>query len=225
MPVFLLPWIASALVAALGVGVGVLVIRSLKGKRFAVLGPAGAGKSTFINFLRTGEVTLTCEQTAEPIKLDGKKIKLKEHELKIAEFVDVPGTKDFHATWKVQAMSSDVLCYLFDANQFSRDDDYVQAVFAEIRHVTDWRRDRKKAPSAVPLFVIGTHLDQMPDYAVAGPEEQARLASTLWTTGSFPELSRRAGGGTTKCLAGSLATQKGSEQLVGRVISAVAGAE
>lgn len=223
MPVFLIPWIASALVASLGVGY--LVVRSLKGKRFAILGPAGAGKSTFINFLRTGEVTLAYEQTAEPIRLNGKKIKLQEHELKIEEFVDVPGTKDFHATWKAQALSSDVICYLFDAHQFSRDVDYVHAVFAEIRHVTEWRRDRKKSSTVVPLFVIGTHLDQMSDYRAAGLDEQARLASTLWTTGSFPELSRRAGGGTTKCLAGSLTTQKASEQLIGRVISAVASAE
>lgn len=81
MPVFLIPWIASALVAALGVGY--LVVRSIKGKRFAVLGPAGAGESTFINVLRTGEVTLAYEQMAEPIRLNGKKIKLQEHELKI----------------------------------------------------------------------------------------------------------------------------------------------
>lgn len=223
MPVFLIPLIASALVAALGIGY--LIVRPLKGKRFAVLGPAGAGKSTFINFLRTGEVTLAYEQTAEPTRLNGKKIKLQEHELKIDEFVDVPGTKDFHATWKTQALSSDVICYLFDAHQFSYDTDYAHAVFAEIRHVTEWRRERERNSTAVHLFVIGTHLDQVPDYRAAEPDEQVRLTSTLWTTGSFSELSRRAGGGTTKCLVGSLATQKGSEQLVGRVISVVASAE
>lgn len=200
--------------------------QTLKGKRFAVLGPAAAGKTTMINFLRTGEVTLHYEETEAPTKLKGRKIKLKEYELKIDDIIDVPGDKDFHSDWKRQVSIADVVCYIFDASRFVKgESSYIDLVTSEMRHVSEWRRDRAKEYSAVRFFVIGTHLDLVLDYRDADQSEKSSYVSAIWKTPNFEKLSRIGGGSAARCLLGSLSDQIGCEQLVGRVISEVVATE
>jgi len=202
------------------------LVQTLKGKRFAVLGPAAAGKTTMINFLRTGEVTLHYEETEAPTKLKGRNIKLKEYELKIDDIVDVPGDKDFHSTWKMQVSTADVVCYIFDASRFVRGDiSYIDLVMSEMRHVSEWRKDRAREHSVLRFFVIGTHLDLVLDYRDADQLGKSSYVSAIWKTPIFEKLSRISGGSAARCLAGSLSDQTGCEHLVGRVISEVAAAE
>jgi hypothetical protein len=202
------------------------LIDALKGRRFAVLGPAFAGKTTMINFLRTGEVTLVYEETEAPTKLKGRKIKLKEYALKVDDILDVPGSKDFHSVWKKQVSKADVICYIFDASRFVKGDtNYIDLVMSEMRHVSEWRKDRARENSILRFFLIGTHLDQVSDYRDADQAGRSSYVSAMWKTSALAKLARIGGGSAARCLAGSLSDRTGCEQLVGRVISDVAAAE
>jgi len=225
MPVFLVwgLWLVAGAVAGFG---GYLVLASLKGKRFVVLGPSLAGKTTLIGFLKTGEVTLQYEATVRPAKLNGRKIKLQEHELKIDSFDDVPGTKDFHSAWEKKVSAADVVCYLFDGKRFvDGDTEYIDQVTAEMRHVSDWRRERAIDHPALRFFVIATHLDQVTEYRASDAARRRQYIVSLWKTRPLAKLALVAGGAKARCLGGSLADREGSEALMTQIISEVAAAE
>lgn len=226
MPVFLVwgLWLVAGAVAA-GYG-GYLFLAPLKGKRFVVLGPSLAGKTTLVGFLKTGEVKLQYEATVRPAELDGRKIKLQEHELNIDSFDDVPGTKDFHSAWEKRLLAADVVCYLFDGKRFVASDiEYIDQVTAEMRHVSDWRRERATDNPALRFFVIATHLDQVTEYRTADAARRRQYIVSLWKTRPFAKLALIAGGAKARCLGGSLADREGSEALMTQIISEVAAAE
>ena len=229
MPVFLVwgLWLVGGAVASAAAGYGgYLLLASLKGKRFVVLGPSLAGKTTLIGFLRTGEVTLQYEATVRPATLNGRKIKLQEHELKIDSFEDVPGTKDFHSAWEKRVSAADVVCYLFDGKRFvAGDTEYVNQVTAEMRHVSDWRRERAANNPALRFLIIATHLDQVTEYRAADADRRRQYIVSLWKTQPLEKLALIAGGAKARCLGGSLADREGSDALMTQIISEVTGAE
>lgn len=217
MPLFM-PAVVGIALTAIG-----LIANRLRGKRFAVLGPHASGKTTFIQFLRTGEVTLDCDATEQPTKLRGRKVKLKEFELRVADFTDLPGDKDFQSAWKKEVEAAHVVCYLFDAKRFIEGDGrYVDLVTSEMRHVNEWRKEAAKKRSALQFFLIGTHLDQVAAYRDADPTGKAGYVSAMWKVSSFERLGRIAGGSHARCLGGSLSDKASCEHLASRVIGAVA---
>ncbi len=113
MPIPLL-WIAGVAVATLITGLTAKTYYSrLSGKRLAILGARGTGKTTLYNFLTGGELTgATAVQTTK-----ANLYKLNDLSLNIKQGVDIGGSQDFRDRWVSIMKDSDYIFYMIDISK------------------------------------------------------------------------------------------------------------
>lgn len=128
-----------------------------RGKRVAVLGARGVGKSHFIQFLSTGDIPVEYKQTLAPEKAGGRRLQLGELDLKIGKMLDVGGGTEARAQWRKQVEAADFVFYLLRADQVLAGDLLVEErVIADGKHMKDWLKDRSPRPK---VCIVGTHGD------------------------------------------------------------------
>jgi hypothetical protein len=88
------------------------IVAALRGKRLAVLGARGVGKTHLIEFLTKGLIPTEYTQTVAPTKTASRRFELKDLDLKIKETIDVPGDKSAYAVWKKLHDEAHVVFYL-----------------------------------------------------------------------------------------------------------------
>ena len=149
--------VGSGLVgAAVGAIVGV-IIEALEGKRLAVLGERGVGKTVLINFLTKGTLSKDYIQTLDLEETASNDFKLKELKLRIKESEDVPGHIDFYAQWEDVFQNADIVMYLLRSDKLMEGDKYTEErVKRDIGQIGEWLKEN---PKKFPLFIIGTHCD------------------------------------------------------------------
>lgn len=94
LPAFVL--LIAAGVASFLVGTTIVVkwddiVIALKGKRLAVLGTRGVGKTHLVKFLATGSIPADYKQTVAPEKTSSRRFKLGDLDLKVKDSLDVSG--------------------------------------------------------------------------------------------------------------------------------------
>ncbi len=128
-----------------------------QGKRVAVLGASGVGKSHFIRFLTTGTIPVGYKQTLAPEKASGRRLHLGELDLKIGNMLDVGGGIEARAQWRKQVEAADFVFYLMRADQvLARNRLAEERVIADGRHLKDWLKNRSPRPK---VCIVGTHGD------------------------------------------------------------------
>ena len=88
-------WLLLGLLGSTAVAL-TLLDEKVKGKKFAVLGERGTGKTALINFLTKGTFSTEYTQTLDPEKTESNRLELKDLELEIEESIDIPGGEDFY---------------------------------------------------------------------------------------------------------------------------------
>jgi hypothetical protein len=211
----MLPYVLTvAAAAALGTAYLWAKMASIKNKRFAVLGPQASGKTTYIDFLLNGRITLdNPEGTPFPTYVKGKTVSFGDLEFKIVNMYDVPGTWDNAREWQKQVDEADVVCFLFDAKKFfDADRDYIKDTCSYAKHVQEWCIERKSKNADLKFFVVGTHLDQVAEYAHANSSGKTDFASRMWKNPNFERLVNNAGGGQADYFGCSLVNEIGLKQ-------------
>lgn len=219
--------IVIAAIAIFGLGAAGATIdwnalrRDLLGKSIAVLGPRKSGKTGLVGFLSTGEIATAGASTSKPETHSGNTIKLRDLELDIVDMTDVPGETQFHADWEAQSQKSDIVCYLFDATRVLADDArYEKSIMGDMRHIGEWFKAREKNPPQ--FFLIATHCDLIEEYAALPADRKADFTDRFWKRPVLQSLINHARAGrNVTCLAGSLKSQEGIEQIVVDIISKV----
>jgi hypothetical protein len=141
------------------------IVIALKGKRLAVLGARGVGKTHIIQFLHTGSIPAEYKQTVAPDPVSARRFQLKDLDLKIKAILDLSGDKAAYADWKEQAGQAHVIFYLLRADHLIARNAAVEArVSEDLRHIGEWLRAR---PSKPRLYIIGTHCDLDSNFAAA----------------------------------------------------------
>jgi len=193
----------------------------LKGKVITVLGPRGAGKTTLVTFLSKGELPVEYVSTAKPEKFGGRSIEMNDLQLVLQTIVDVPGDKHSYVEWERQYKKADVVCYLVDASKIQISDDaYIKLVSSEMRNLGDWLREREADPPKT--FLAATHCDLIPEYVNLPYAGKHTFLDDFWKTPAVEQFVLRAGGQKhVRCIAGSLATKRGAEHLVGELLHEV----
>lgn len=162
-----IPYVAGSLVA-LATGFIVVqnwrkIVRLLKGKKIAVLGSRGVGKTHMITFLSTGSVPQEYFQTLAPTKIIGRKFNLGDLDFRFQETIDVPGDQAAYGVWKKLFDDADLVFYLFRVDKIKNGDiSEINRVTKDAKQIKLWIEEKKKDHPVVLL--IGTFCDKDPEY-------------------------------------------------------------
>lgn len=218
--------VVLALLAALGGGVAVAlnwetIVVALKGKRVAVLGARGVGKTHLVNFLSTGSIPEEYKQTVAPDKASKRRFQLKDLDLKVKDSLDVPGDTAAYAEWKKQHDEADVVLYLLRADRLiARDSQVENRVKDDLKHIQEWLDARKERPH---FLIVGTHCDLDPGFADLSPDKVGQYVDDFRKLPTVVELVARGGGAQrTKVVIGTMKTIPDTEALVYQVFMQVA---
>ena len=197
------------------------IITALTGKRFAVLGERGVGKTALINFLTRGTLSKDYIQTLDPESTSSNYFKLNELKLRIKESKDVPGDADFYAQWEDIVQNSDIVLYLLRSDKLMAGDKYTEErVNRDMSQIGGWL---KGTPKKFPLFIIGTHCDRTdPDLTRLPENKRGSYEDELRGMPIFRKIALHGGGGRkVRFVFGSLKSKSTTERLVYRIIGYV----
>jgi energy-coupling factor transporter ATP-binding protein EcfA2 len=189
------------------------IVVALKGKRLAVLGARGVGKSHLVKFLTTGSIPSEYKQTVAPEKASARRFQLKDLDLKVKDTLDVSGDKAAYAEWKELHDEADVVFYLLRADRLLAGDYAVESrVRDDMRHIGSWLEARKTRPR---FFIIGTHCDLDNEFAKVADDRVGDYIDKFRKLPIVSEIVARAGGTQlAKVVLGSMKTVHGTEALV-----------
>ena len=196
------------------------ILIALKGKRLAVLGARGVGKTHLIKFLSSGSIPAEYKQTVAPEKASSRRFELKELNLKVKDTLDISGAKDAYAEWKKLHDNADVVFYLLRADRLIAGDREVEVrARDDLKHISDWLKARAPRPD---FFIIGTHCDFDLEFAKLSDNKIGDYVDKFRKLSIMTELVAR-GGGTqqTKVVLGSMKTLQGTEALVYQIFMQV----
>lgn len=212
--------IAIAVVVAL-VGTSIAlkwddILVALQGKRLAVLGPRGVGKTHLIRFLTSGSIPAEYKQTVAPHRASARRFQLKDLDLKVKDILDVSGDKAAYAEWKELHDQADLVFYLLRADRLiAADSDVETRASDDLRHIGGWLDARTPRPR---FFIIGTHCDFDPNFSRLSADKLGDYQDNFRKLPIVTELVARAGGAhQTKVVLGSMKTLQDTEALVYQV--------
>ena len=222
--------IALAATAATVLNWDEIVIR-LKGKKIAMLGARGVGKTTLISFLTTGCISesyksynKSYKQTIRPENAKGRRFSLRDLDLKIKDTRDLPGGPDAYAEWKELFDEADLVFYLLRIDKLVESDAEAEnRVRRDMKQIEMWLKDQSSLPRL--FFIIGTHGDLAnPDLTTLPENEQGNYQDRIRALPIIQECVQRAGGGhNTKVVLGSMKSPRETEALVFGIFSQVEG--
>ncbi|KAB2911235.1 MAG: hypothetical protein F9K40_01160 [Kofleriaceae bacterium] len=218
-----LVWIGIG-VASLLVGTTIAkwddIVVALKGKRLAVLGARGVGKTHLVKFLTTGSIPAEYKQTVAPEKASARRFQLSDLDLKVKDTLDVSGDKAAYAEWKELHDQADLVFYLLRADRLIAGDQDVEArVRDDLRHIGGWLEGRAPRPR---FFIIGTHCDFDAEFQSTSADKIGDYVDKFRRLPIVSELVARAGGAQqAKVVLGSMKTIQDTEALVYQVFTQV----
>ncbi len=189
------------------------IVVALKGKRLAVLGARGVGKTHLVKFLTMGSIPVEYKQTVAPEKSSARRFHLKDLDLKVKETLDVSGDKAAYAEWQELHHHAHVVFYLLRADRLIAGDAEVEGrVRDDLQHIGGWRATRRPPPK---FFIIGTHCDLHSEFASLSPDNFGDYVDKFRRLPIVSELVARGGGAhQTKVVLGSMRTVADTEALV-----------
>jgi energy-coupling factor transporter ATP-binding protein EcfA2 len=197
------------------------IVIALRGKRLAVLGARGVGKTHLVKFLTTGSIPAEYKQTVAPEKASSRRFSLKDLDLKVKETLDLSGDKAAYAEWKELHDKADVVFYLLRADRLIAGDRDVEGrVRDDLRHISGWLEGRNPRPL---FFIIGTHCDLDAEFQSASADKIGDYVDKFRRLPIVSELVARAGGAQqAKVVLGSMKTAQDTETLVYQIFMQVA---
>ena len=201
-------------------GIGVLVnnwdeiVTYFRGKKIAVLGERGVGKTHLLDFLATGSIPTDTKQTVGTEKVPPRRFKLEELKLTLKETVDISGAKVAYGEWKSLHDAADIVFYLIRADRLlAGDKATIERIEGDCKHIASWRTtDGKKAPR---LIIVGTHCDKDPAWKEITAETRGDYYDQVRDVDVIKRSVGRLGGESkVGVVFGSMETQASTELLV-----------
>lgn len=187
------------------------IVIKLKGKKIAVLGARGVGKTTLLSFLSKGELPSEYMQTVVTESVKGNRFSMADLKLDLKETSDVSGGHDAVEEWRRIHDSSDIVLYLANATELDR-----RRIERDLGKIESWRAAREKKPK---LMVVVTHLDLDPAYVATPAAKQGdyrdRFVAENLDSG-LHALSER-----PQIIMGSLRDSESAAKVVAQVIKLV----
>ncbi|RSF08858.1 GTPase domain-containing protein [Achromobacter aegrifaciens] len=168
------------------------IVLLFKGKRIAVFGARGVGKTRFVKFLTTGSIPAEYKQTIAPEKAPSRRFELGDLDLNVKESLDVSGDKAAYGEWKKQHDQADIVFYLLRADRLIVGDRNVEnRVLDDLKHIGDWLKSRAPSPQ---FFIVGTHCDLDAEFSRTSANNAGDYVDKFRQLPVVKELVKRAGG-------------------------------
>ena len=198
------------------------IVILLKGKRIAILGARGVGKSHMWRFLQTESIPERYDQTVLGTKIESRRFQLRDLSLSLKAGSDFGGEKADYAAWYEACENADFVFYLFFADRLLARDSVVESrVRDDAQHICQWFQEQEEKQKKAPrLFFVGTFCDRDPAFA------SSQLGDYLDRLRKLPvvdEIVKRAGGfRKVTILLGSMRTRDDTEKLVYSLLQNIA---
>jgi len=192
------------------------IVIALKGKKLAVLGARGVGKTHLVQFLSTGSIPSVYNPTVGVPRTSSRRFQLKDLDLNVKESRDVDGHKLSYGDWKELHDQADVVFYLLRADQLIAGNRDTEArVRDDLKHIGGWLESRNPRPR---FFLIGTHCDCDPEFNSTQADKVGNYTDKFRRIPVVVELVARAGGSQqAKVVLGSMKTLENTEALVYKI--------
>lgn len=188
------------------------LVKKLNGKRFAVLGEKGVGKTVLIKFLTEGVFTRKYDPTILEEKTKKNVLKLKDLKFVIKESKDVGGLQGNWGLWRNIFLHSDIILYLFNVNKFLSKKN-IKRMKQDINHIEKWKGNSEGKEKKILL--IGTFVDKIPRISMDSDRVMANLRQKLLQTEVMDEcIMKLGGGGKVKLIIGSMVDKASTMKLV-----------
>ena len=211
------PLVWAAILAGsliLGMLITALALNVFRGKKLAILGERGVGKTTLFTYLSTESLPKKYRQNTGTEKVGGNNIKIDDLEFKMEESPDVSGGIDARLEWKKAVLDADIVFYMFRADLFKkRDEPTLKRAYDDIKHIAHWikRSDKSKE---IKLYLIGSHCDIDPEYKQFN-NYMGDYKDNFKSSQSYINIKRIANfGGGCELVLGSMKNKKSTSYLV-----------
>ncbi len=143
-----------------------------KGKRIAILGPEGCGKTTLYDIIHKGKLNIP-DQKIMGIRLKkGNILYMDELKVYIKEGVDIPGDDRNLNEWQKIVMESDIVLYLFNSKLvYDNNENYINRIYNDMRIFNSWKKEKK---NTTVVLLVGTFADH-----IKGMEEKNEAKSII----------------------------------------------
>lgn len=223
MPLPLIPIVIGVVSLLAGTAITVkwdAIMVALRGKKLAVLGARGVGKTHLVKFLETGSIPAEYKQTVAPEKSASRRFQLHDLDLKVKSSLDVSGDKAAYGEWKELHDQADVIFYLLRADKLVAGDREVESrVRDDLKHIGGWLQTRVSRPR---FFIIGTHCDLDAEFLRTPADNFGGYVDSFRALPIVTELVSRGGGAQqVKVVLGSMKSNRDTEALVYQIFRQV----
>lgn len=190
------------------------IVIALKGKKLAVFGARGVGKTHLIKFLTTGSIPESYKQTIRPENAAGRRFQLRELDLTIKDTRDLPGGPDAYAEWKDLFGEADVVFYLLRIDQLIENNlETEERVRGDMKQIGMWLEEKEPSPL---FFIIGTHCDLTdPDLTTLKEDKRGDYIDKVRALPIIQDVVQRGGGARrAKVVLGSMKSYQETQALV-----------
>ncbi|OTG69279.1 hypothetical protein B9T25_01405 [Acinetobacter sp. ANC 4470] len=190
-----------------------------KGKSIVILGQRATGKTTLLNYLLKGEITLEHEATIGIKKVKVSKKKLAELGWNVhinSTQNDYSGVTSNYEQWRNALLNVDIFIYLFKIDEWILDEGSVEAqIERDIKNI-----QKELNGKHIPMFIVGTHLDLLKGIEFNSEQEKIKLIDELQKEGFFKNIKSRLNVGDSKVYLhfGSMKDHDGLNEIIRFII-------
>jgi len=191
------------------------IVIALKGKKLAVFGARGVGKTHLIKFLTTGSIPESYKQTIRPENAEGRRFQLQELDLKIKDTRDLPGGPDAYAEWEGLYNEADMVLYLLRIDKLmERNSETEERIQRDMKQIESWLKKEKEPRPR--FFIIGTHCDLTnPDLTTLTEDKRGNYIDKVRALPVLQDSVQRGGGAhRAKVVLGSMKSYQETQALV-----------
>lgn len=193
---------------------------ALTGKKIAVLGARGVGKTTLLKYMEKGILIEKYKQTLDKQEVERSRIKLGDLDIRLKKTDDISGSQDAYSVWKKLFEEADLVLYIVRTDMLLKHDSNTEErAEKDLRQIQGWI---KECNSKKQFFIVGNHWDSDPDFKNLTPDQIGNYVDRFRALPVVKRMTQLAGGAATvKVALGSLASEKDSDTLIAHIFRQV----
>lgn len=190
------------------------------GKSIVILGQRATGKTTLLNYLLKGEITLEHEATigVKKVKVTKKKLADLGWDVRLNSTQnDYSGVTSNYEQWLKALKNADIFIYLFKIDEWILNEDSVETqIEKDITSIQKELNDKD-----IPMFIIGTHLDLLKGIEFNSQQEKIKLIDEIQNEPFFKNIKSRLNTENSKTYLhfGNMIDETGLNEIVHFIIS------